>query len=341
MRRIVSKHALMTLVIIMSLILTSWGCTRTPPPSTPPSTPTFTPLSTVSSQSGILTAISGRVMVLLAGSTAWTEAEVGMNLKAGDYIRTKADSSALITFFEGSTMELQPNTEVDIEELSAVLETGSTTISLGQTIGTTMSRVEKLVDPVSRYEIATPSGLAVVRGTKFKTILLPDKSTLVKVTEGSVNVSAQGVEKQARAGEQIVVPYGGIPSHAIPIPEERKEVVGTRDRDRSGGREKDYGGIPLPEANFEAMPTRGSAPLTVQFTNLSKGHITARVWDFGDGASSLEKNPTHTYSVPGNYTAYLTVANRVGSDTAARSITVYPAPEATNMTEVVANVVPS
>jgi PKD repeat protein len=40
------------------------------------------------------------------------------------------------------------------------------------------------------------------------------------------------------------------------------------------------------------------------------------LWDFGDRNVSSEKNPTHIYPVPGDYTITLIVANEVGSDTA-------------------------
>ncbi len=64
-------------------------------------------------------------------------------------------------------------------------------------------------------------------------------------------------------------------------------------------------------------PTSGAAPLTVTFTDNSKGYPTAWLWDFGDGGTSTEKNPVHTYTTGGSYTLTLTVTNAHGSDTAA------------------------
>jgi PKD repeat protein len=71
----------------------------------------------------------------------------------------------------------------------------------------------------------------------------------------------------------------------------------------------------VPVASFIEDPFIGSAPLTVQFTDLSEGSPTSWSWDFGDGGSSSEENPSYTYSAPGSYTVTLTVSNSAGSNT--------------------------
>ncbi len=70
----------------------------------------------------------------------------------------------------------------------------------------------------------------------------------------------------------------------------------------------------LPVADFRSNVTTGYVPLAVQFTDLSK-YATEWEWDFGDGTSSTEQNPMHTYSAAGNYTVTLTVNNEAGTDT--------------------------
>ena len=208
------KRTVIILVLIMSLILAFGACSCAPTPSespaespselsseSPPETPS-TPTSTISNQYGILTEINGGVTVLPAGSTNWIEAEVGMLLETGDRIKTEANSSALITFFEGSTTKLQQDTEISIEELSITLETSSTTISLDQKIGKTRSRVTKLLDTGSRYEVTTASGSAVVRGTEYETEVFDEGTTIVRVYEGSVQAEREGQYKTVYEGYQ-------------------------------------------------------------------------------------------------------------------------------------------
>ena len=67
-------------------------------------------------------------------------------------------------------------------------------------------------------------------------------------------------------------------------------------------------------ASFSAAPTTGKAPLEVVFGNTSTGDYTTSAWDFGDGQSNSQANPTHTYTTAGTYTVTLTVSGPGGSD---------------------------
>jgi len=70
-----------------------------------------------------------------------------------------------------------------------------------------------------------------------------------------------------------------------------------------------------PFALFAASPMMGYAPLTVQFTDRSIGKPLKWQWDFGDGNTSSEQNPTHTYYSVGKYSPTLKVFNSGGSST--------------------------
>ncbi len=68
----------------------------------------------------------------------------------------------------------------------------------------------------------------------------------------------------------------------------------------------------------------------MQFTDQSydeNGTVVAWIWDFGDGATSTEQNPTHTYAFEGTYTASLTVTDNEGcTDSAKRGIIISASP---------------
>ncbi len=69
-----------------------------------------------------------------------------------------------------------------------------------------------------------------------------------------------------------------------------------------------------PDARFILSPRMGNAPLAVQFTDRSSGMPLQWLWDFGDGTTSSEQNPSHTYTTPGRYLPRLMVYNSGGSD---------------------------
>nr|WP_246269989.1 PKD domain-containing protein [Methanofollis tationis] len=75
---------------------------------------------------------------------------------------------------------------------------------------------------------------------------------------------------------------------------------------------------PALAANFSANRTAGTVPFAVQFNDTTAGAPLAWNWSFGDGVTSTEQHPLHTYLMPGNYTVSLAVADAYGSmDTAA------------------------
>ncbi|MFT3683638.1 MAG: PKD domain-containing protein [Phycisphaerales bacterium] len=66
-------------------------------------------------------------------------------------------------------------------------------------------------------------------------------------------------------------------------------------------------------ADFTASATTGVAPLSVTFTNTSTTpNPTSWQWDFGDGFTSAQQNPTHVYQEDGRYTVRLSVTGSAG-----------------------------
>jgi glucose/arabinose dehydrogenase/PKD repeat protein len=80
-----------------------------------------------------------------------------------------------------------------------------------------------------------------------------------------------------------------------------------------------------PVALASANPTSGQAPLPVAFSSAGssdpEGAPLSYSWTFGDGGTSTQANPTHTYKAPGQYIARLTVSD--GASTAvSRNLTI-------------------
>jgi PKD repeat protein len=68
-----------------------------------------------------------------------------------------------------------------------------------------------------------------------------------------------------------------------------------------------------PRAIFRAYPTKGKPGLRVRFQNFSSGPLIRYLWDFGDGTTSVEKSPEHTYLKEGTYTVTLNIISSTGA----------------------------
>lgn len=82
------------------------------------------------------------------------------------------------------------------------------------------------------------------------------------------------------------------------------------------------GGYFHPYAIFTYYQASGEGPSEVEFFDQSGGDITSRKWDFGDGETSTDKNPTHVFNAKGEFTVSLTCTGPAGSDTETHTISV-------------------
>ncbi|MBN2869084.1 MAG: gliding motility-associated C-terminal domain-containing protein, partial [Flavobacteriaceae bacterium] len=67
---------------------------------------------------------------------------------------------------------------------------------------------------------------------------------------------------------------------------------------------------------------------STQFNLTTNDTVTSASWDFGDGVTSTDFNPTHTYSNSGTYDVTLTISNDTETLTINESITIFDAPTA-------------
>jgi len=77
------------------------------------------------------------------------------------------------------------------------------------------------------------------------------------------------------------------------------------------------GGNQWPVGVAGASSSGGDVPLPVTFSSAGStdpdGTIVAYLWEFGDGATSTDANPSHTFTTPGQYVATLTVTDNQGA----------------------------
>lgn len=143
----------------------------------------------VSTQTARLADIAGLVEVAPAAqSSEWHFLTGSEQVRQGQRIRTYADSSATLIFFDGSRTLIGPDSDLTLTTLNGqagdVLQ-----VQLTQHGGSTQNEVIPLRGQASFFQVDTPSGRANVHGTRFDVAVAADGGALFAVTSGVVQVS--------------------------------------------------------------------------------------------------------------------------------------------------------
>jgi len=143
------------------------------------------------------------------GSSDFAPALDGDILSNGDFVRSSKDGRAVLTFFDGSTLSVDPASLVKVLTLNR-LSSGGIQLLVEQTLGRSWAVVSKLKTPDSKFEIKTPTGVAAVRGTAFETIVTLNadgtNSVTYKVDDGEILVTANaGGSVAVGANQQVTI----------------------------------------------------------------------------------------------------------------------------------------
>ena len=134
-------------------------------------------------------------------------------LNAGDRVTTGPDSAVSLLFADNSVLLIGENSEVVFDALSSYKGIGMLDTRIRLQRGRVENRITPLKRPESRYEIHTPAAVTVVRGTDFRISAdAADALTRSEVTEGDVEVSAQGESVRVNRGEGTLVEQGKPPA---------------------------------------------------------------------------------------------------------------------------------
>ena len=175
-----------------------------------------------------LVVLKGTVQLQRSGGSSFSTVTDNTGLREGDRVRTGPASYASITYFDGSTTKLEPETEIEMRKLDR-LPGGGKSISFFQEIGITWNRVERLIDAQSRFETTTATGVAYVRGTEYRVTVDRDKKVTVEsVTDPVVVETVVGGVTQSvvlEPGFLTTVEAGRAPS--TPEPARPDSVCGS------------------------------------------------------------------------------------------------------------------
>jgi len=146
-------------------------------------------------------------------------------------------------------------------------------------------------------------------GNIFTATLNPSGTLISAMGFGSGNSTDRASDIQLRGDGDFVM--GGMTNNAAPV------KYGCISSATAGFfvMKYSYDPPPLPTVSFTHLREQRKVYFNADVTN-----ATSLTWEFGDGNTSMQKNPTHTYATPGNFNVRLIGQNSCGADTATTQI---------------------
>jgi len=108
----------------------------------------------------ILGVLAGEVKVIPPEGGVPKPASNGMTVAVGTRVQTGKKSTALVTFLDGSTLTVQPESDVTVKQ--ADVGKKRSRVIVGVNVGTVWARVVKLVDPESSFSLQSNTATATV-----------------------------------------------------------------------------------------------------------------------------------------------------------------------------------
>lgn len=163
--------------------------------------PIIARVDTLQGQAELINPKNGETKVMAEGSFVFM----------GETVQTKANSTLVLEFIDGSKLLLQPDSQLEISNLSVYGRTGMADSRIHLNQGRVETQVEKKQGPGSRFEITTPAGVTSVRGTDYRVSAEPASTrSHTEVLKGTVSVSSAGKKELVSGG------YGTISSSIEP-----------------------------------------------------------------------------------------------------------------------------
>lgn len=162
------------------------------------------------SDAASLVGLKGMVHTRREDKTQWEPASLNQLLWREDWVRTGAESSASLRFFDVSTVDLEEETEVSIAQISKRRGGNSVDVVLKVWLGRTAVRAVRFVDPSSSFRVDTPTASTVVRGARFNVQVDEDGTTQIDLEAGEAKVEVNGETVVLAMGERITLDPDGL-----------------------------------------------------------------------------------------------------------------------------------
>lgn len=151
----------------------------------------------------------------------------------------------------------------------------------------------------------------------------PSAKTVNHFPEPTLGLDPRNYQLTSNSNLAIGMASNGSAANGLTPPPIKKDFFGANRDNKPDIGAHEYLGVSFElTANFSIGPGQMSGPLphTVDFIDktTSTQPIVSRLWDFGDGETSTETNPSHTYTAAGTFDVSLTVTDEAGNTSTAK-----------------------
>ena len=184
----------------------------------PATTPTDAPPATVTTAR--FTTLEGNVKVKTVGTFEWVNADRSMVLRKSDLVRTGAGAAAEITFFDGTTLHVRPDSLITIEESSEDPRTKQRKVAAHISSGEVQFNAPRSTAQGAEREFSTPTLRTTTREAAAGGVSGQESGeSNVKLYTGTATVATKtGDTVQLAANTQLKVDAAGKaePVHNLP-----------------------------------------------------------------------------------------------------------------------------
>lgn len=152
----------------------------------------------------------GDVRIQKEEGGAWVPLLMGDKVAQGNRLKTGEESAAELTFEDGTTFFVKPNTLLGITK-SQKKGLSFITQDLYMSLGKMITRIRGATGVDSRFKIRTPSAVASARGTEFRVSVDSGLATRYEVLKGTIAVEAMNQRVEVQENEGILIKQGQPP----------------------------------------------------------------------------------------------------------------------------------
>lgn len=181
--------------------------------------------ATSPSTHGVFTSVTGKVQITSKSGAKTRTAQKGSTVVEGERIVTDKDSKATLQLFDGSNLDIDPNTDMALAKMQKP-SAKDKILQFKLFVGSLFAKVQKLASAKSSFEIEAGGVVCGVRGTQYSYAYDPGSHKVtVHVDEGTVYLDANGQKYLFTAGQTGVF-TNGKPQAKNPGPSSKPGVPG-------------------------------------------------------------------------------------------------------------------